>query len=119
MPDSPLDKLEKDYEDVQKERDGLLAKVKELENAVERASQGAATKAVVGASNKTRASEAHTELNDVLSQVRINIRTISDEYDTAAVNFTAESAEIMKNAIREAKEQLETARVLLRDIRPE
>ena len=112
---SPLDKLEQEHAALGKERDDLLVKIKELENRIEAANKMPAEKKV--ALNKTRAAEAHTELNDVLSQVRINVRTFGDEMEQVLPTLPAESKEIIENALRESKEQLETARVLLRDIK--
>lgn len=112
---SPLDKLEAEFAALGKERDELLVKIKELENRVEAANKMPAEKKA--SLTKTRAAEAHTELNDVLSQVRINVRTLGDELENILATLPGESKEVVENALRESKEQLETARVLLRDIR--
>lgn len=110
-----FEQLEEEVARVSEERDRLKARVGELE-ATLRAEGGDAKVQRAGAIAQT-AAEIVSGLNDVLSNLRINVMAAEGEFDQYASAIPRASFELIREALRSSAVDMETARELLRKLR--
>lgn len=110
-----FEQLEEEITRVAEERDRLKARVAELE-AIMRAEGGDAKVQRAGAIAQT-AAEIVSGLNDVLSNLRINVMAAEGEFDQYASAIPRASFELIREALRSSATDMETARELLRKLR--
>lgn len=97
------------------EREDLLEKVQTLENQL-------AEEGKQGSTQKARAiikdvSESIAELNDVLSNLRINVTAAEGEFSQFPDSLPRASYELILQALRSATSDIDESRVLLRKLR--
>lgn len=110
-----FEQLEDEIARVAEERDRLRARVGELEATI-RAEGGDAKVQRAGAIAQT-AAEIVSGLNDVLSNLRINVMAAEGEFDQYASAIPRASFELIREALRSSAVDMETARELLRKLR--
>jgi hypothetical protein len=110
-----FEQLEEEVSRLAEERDRLKARVGELE-ATLRAEGGDAKVQRAGAIAQT-AAEIVSGLNDVLSNLRINVMAAEGEFDQYATAIPRASFELIREALRSSAVDMETARELLRKLR--
>jgi hypothetical protein len=110
-----LEQLEDEIHRVTEERDRLKSRVGELE-ATLRAEGGDAKVQRAGAIAQT-AAEIVSGLNDVLSNLRINVMAAEGEFDQYSTAIPRASFELIREALRSSAVDMETARELLRKLR--
>jgi len=110
-----FEQLEEEIARVAEERDRLKMRVGELE-ATLRAEGGDAKVQRAGAIAQT-AAEIVSGLNDVLSNLRINVMAAEGEFDQYASAIPRASFELIREALRSSAVDMETARELLRKLR--
>jgi hypothetical protein len=110
-----FEQLEEEIARISEERDRLKARAHELE-ATLRAEGGDAKVQRAGAIAQT-AAEIVSGLNDVLSNLRINVMAAEGEFDQYASVIPRASFELIREALRSSAVDMETARELLRKLR--
>jgi hypothetical protein len=110
-----LDGLEQEITRISEERDRFKARVAELEAQL-RSEGGDAKVQRAGAIAQT-ANEIVSGLNDVLSNLRINVMAAEGEFDQYSNVIPRASFELIREALRSSASDMETARDLLRKLR--
>ncbi len=110
-----LEQLDEEVVRLAEERDRLKARVGELEATLRREG-GDAMVQRAGAIAQT-AGEIVSGLNDVLSNLRINVMAAEGEFDQYAGVIPRASFELIREALRSSATDMETARELLRKLR--
>jgi len=110
-----FEQLEEEIARLTEERDRLKTRASELE-ATLRAEGGDAKVQRAGAIAQT-AAEIVSGLNDVLSNLRINVMAAEGEFDQYASAIPRASFELIREALRSSAVDMETARELLRKLR--
>jgi len=110
-----LEQMDDEVVRLGEERDRLKARVAELE-ATSRREGGDAMVQRAGAIAQT-AGEIVSGLNDVLSNLRINVMAAEGEFDQYAAVIPRASFELIREALRSSATDMETARELLRKLR--
>jgi hypothetical protein len=110
-----LQSLEEEVARVTEERDRLKARAQDLEARL-LAEGGDAMVRKAGAIAQT-ASEVVAGLNDVLSNLRINVMAAEGEFEQFATVLPRASFELIREALRSSAADMETARELLRKLR--
>jgi predicted component of type VI protein secretion system len=110
-----LDQMEEEVARLSEERDRFKARVAELEARL-RAEGGDAKVQRAGAIAQT-AAEIVSGLNDVLSNLRINVMAAEGEFEQYASAIPRASFELIREALRSSAVDMETARELLRRLR--
>jgi hypothetical protein len=110
-----LEQLDEELVRLGEERDRLKARVSDLEATLRREG-GDAMVQRAGAIAQT-AAEIVSGLNDVLSNLRINVMAAEGEFDQFASNVPRASFELIREALRSSATDMETARELLRKLR--
>ncbi|HWM87030.1 MAG TPA: FHA domain-containing protein [Kofleriaceae bacterium] len=110
-----LEQLDEEVVRLSEERDHLKQRVAELEATLQREG-GDAVVQRAGAIAQT-AAEIVSGLNDVLSNLRINVMAAEGEFDQYASLIPRASFELIREALRSSAADMETARELLRKLR--
>lgn len=110
-----LEQLDEEVVRLGEERDRLKARVADLEATLRREG-GDAMVQRAGAIAQT-AAEIVSGLNDVLSNLRINVMAAEGEFDQYASVIPRASFELIREALRTSASDMETARELLRKLR--
>jgi hypothetical protein len=110
-----LEQLDEEVVRLSEERDRLRGRVAELEATIRREG-GDAMVQRAGAIAQT-AAEIVSGLNDVLSNLRINVMAAEGEFDQYAGVVPRASFELIREALRSSASDMETARELLRRLR--
>ncbi len=110
-----LEELENDYSGLEAERDELRRSLAEARASLEAES---GSKKVQHAERITRrAAELATSLNDVLSNLRINVMAAEGEFEQFAQALPKASFELIREALRSSSTDVAAARELLKDLR--
>jgi hypothetical protein len=110
-----LEQLEQELERLGEERDHLRSRVGELEATLE--AEGGDAKVQRANSIAQTAGEIVAGLNDVLSNLRINVMAAGGEFDQFASTLPRASFELIREALRTSAQDMETAREMLRKLR--
>ncbi len=110
-----LEDLERDHAALTEERDQLRDKLGNLQNVV----KDEGLDARMSRANQVLgdAEEVVSELNDVLSNLRINVMAAEGEFSQFPKELPIASFELIQDSLRSCSEDAETARKLLRKIR--
>lgn len=97
------------------ERDQLKERISELENQI--ASEGGDVKVQRAGAIAATAGEVVTGLNDVLSNLRINVMAAEGEFEQFHEAIPRASYELIREALRSSADDMDSARELLRKLR--
>jgi hypothetical protein len=107
--------LENDFSSLEQERDMLKNRVAELEGTLRAESGDAKVQRAVAL--RDRAAEIVASLNDVLSNLRINVMAAEGEFEQFSDVIPRASFELIREALRSSADDMEGARDLLRQLR--
>ncbi len=110
-----MEDLERDIASLEEERDQLKARVGELEATLE--AEGGDAKIQAAGQVREKAASVVAQLNDLLSNMRINVTAAEGEFDQFANAIPRASFELIREALRSSASDVETARDLLRELR--
>jgi hypothetical protein len=110
-----LEQLDEELVRLGEERDRLKARVDELEATMLR--EGGEARVQRADAIAQTAAEIVSGLNDVLSNLRINVMAAEGEFDQYAGVIPRASFELIREALRSSAGDMETARELLRKLR--
>lgn len=110
-----MEDLENEVQQLGAERDELKGRIAELEQHI--ASEGGNVKIQQAGQVRQKAAEVVQALNDLLSNMRINMTAAEGEFDQFANNIPRASFELIREALRSSSNDVETARELLRELR--
>jgi hypothetical protein len=107
--------LENDFSGLEQERDMLKNRVSELEATLRAESGDAKVQRAVAL--RDRAAEIVASLNDVLSNLRINVMAAEGEFEQFSDVIPRASFELIREALRSSADDMESSRELLRQLR--
>ena len=81
------------------------------------AAEGGDAKVQAAGQVREKAAEVVAQLNDLLSNMRINVTAAEGAFDQFASSIPRASFELIREALRSSAGDVETARVLLRALR--
>lgn len=110
-----MEDLENDLHSLEEERDMLKTRVRELEATIE--AEGGDAKVRQASQVTEKAAEVVAQLNDLLSNMRINVTAAEGEFDQFANAIPRASFELIREALRSSAGDVESARDLLRELR--
>jgi FHA domain len=110
-----IDELEERSEVIRAERDKLERRVKELETVLQ--AEGNDAKAQRARLLLTRTGELVQQLNDLLSNLRINVMAAEGEFEQFAPQIPRASFELIRESLRSSSQEVDLARDLLRELR--
>jgi hypothetical protein len=110
-----MEDLENEIESLTAERNQLKERISALEQQI--ATEGGDVKVQQAGELRAKASEVVQALNDLLSNLRINVTAAEGEFDQFASNIPRASFELIREALRSSAGDLENARELLRELR--
>ena len=110
-----MEDLEQEVEQLQAERVEMQAKVRSLEEQI--ATEGGDVKVQQAGQVREKAAEVVQSLNDLLSNMRINVTAAEGEFDQFAQAIPRASFELIREALRSSAGDVEQARDLLRELR--
>jgi chromosome segregation ATPase len=110
-----LEETESEMVRLTEERDQLKERITELENQI--ATEGGDVKVKRAGAIASTAGEVVTGLNDVLSNLRINVMAAEGEFEQFHDAIPRASYELIREALRSSADDMETARDLLRKLR--
>lgn len=110
-----LEETESEMVRLTEERDQLKERITELENQI--ATEGGDVKVQRAGAIASTAGEVVTGLNDVLSNLRINVMAAEGEFEQFHDAIPRASYELIREALRSSADDMETARELLRKLR--
>jgi prefoldin subunit 5 len=109
------EELEEEIDNLSRERNELRRRVEELEAIL--AEDGANAKVIRAGAIAQTAAEIVSGLNDVLSNLRINVMAAEGEFDQFHDALPRASFELIREALRSSANDMETARDMLRKLR--
>jgi HPt (histidine-containing phosphotransfer) domain-containing protein len=107
-----IEDLEVEIENIARERDEVRRRVRELEDIL--AEESADAKVIRAGAIAQTAVEIVAGLNDVLSNLRINVMAAEGEFDQFHSALPRASFELIREALRSSAQDMETARDMLR-----
>lgn len=110
-----IDELEERGEVIRAERDKLERRVKDLEAVLQ--TEGSDAKAQRARLLLTRTGEIVQQLNDLLSNLRINVMAAEGEFEQFAPQIPRASFELIRESLRSSSQEVDLARELLRELR--
>lgn len=110
-----IDELEERGEVIRAERDKLERRVKELESLLQ--TEGSDAKTQRARLLLTRTGEIVQQLNDLLSNLRINVMAAEGEFEQFAPQIPRASFELIRESLRSSSQEVDLARDLLRELR--
>jgi len=110
-----MEDLENDIASMEIERDKLQEKVEELEQQI--ATEGGSVKVQRAAQIQGKAAEIVTQLNDTLSSLRIEVMAAEGEFEQYSHTIPRASFELIRQSMKEAASNVDSARDLLRQLR--
>jgi hypothetical protein len=110
-----IDELEERSEVIRAERDKLERRVKDLEAVLQ--AEGSDAKAQRARLLLTRTGEIVQQLNDLLSNLRINVMAAEGEFEQFAPQIPRASFELIRESLRSSSQEVDLARELLRELR--
>jgi predicted component of type VI protein secretion system len=110
-----LEELSEEVEQLKQERNALDEQAKELNARLE--SESASARGQRGDAIRAKTTETVGQLNDLLSNLRINITAAEGEFEQFANAIPRASFELIREALRSSSGDMQTARELLRKLR--
>jgi hypothetical protein len=110
-----IDELEERSEVIRAERDKLERRVKDLEGVLQ--TEGSDAKAQRARLLLSRTGELVQQLNDLLSNLRINVMAAEGEFEQFAPQIPRASFELIRESLRSSSQEVDLARDLLRELR--
>ena len=110
-----IEELQQEHRETEEERDRLKKRVQELEGQIK--SEGADAKVQRADQIRDKASNTVSQLNDLLSDLRINVTAAEGEFDLFADAIPRASFELIREALRSAARDLDKTRELVRELR--
>jgi hypothetical protein len=110
-----IDELEERSEVIRAERDKFERRVKDLESLLQ--TEGNDAKAQRARMLLTRTGELVQQLNDLLSNLRINVMAAEGEFEQFAPQIPRASFELIRESLRSSSQEVDLARDLLRELR--
>ncbi len=110
-----MEDMESAMASIEEERDHLKTQVSTLESTL--AAEGGDAKIQLAGQVREKATEVVAQLNDLLSNMRINVTAAEGEFDQFANAIPRASFELIREALRSSADDVETARDLLRELR--
>jgi cell division protein FtsB len=110
-----IDELEERGEVIRAERDKLERRVKDLEGLLQ--TEGSDAKTQRARLLLTRTGEIVQQLNDLLSNLRINVMAAEGEFEQFAPQIPRASFELIRESLRSSSQEVDLARDLLRELR--
>jgi hypothetical protein len=110
-----IDELEERHDAMRVERDKALQRVRELESVLQ--TEGNDAKAQKARILLMRTGEIVQQLNDLLSNLRINVMAAEGEFEQFAHQLPRASFELIRESLRSSSHEVDLARDLLRELR--
>ena len=110
-----IERLQEKNTVLEDERDQLKTRCRELEATIE--AEGSDAKARRADVIFAKTVESVQQLNDILSNLRINVMAAEGEFDQFAHELPRASFELIREALRSSSKDVDTARELLRVLR--
>jgi hypothetical protein len=110
-----IDELEERSEAIRAERDKLERRVKDLEAVLQ--TEGSDAKTQRARLLLVRTGELVQQLNDLLSNLRINVMAAEGEFEQFAPQIPRASFELIRESLRSSSQEVDLARDLLRELR--
>ncbi|MCA9678621.1 MAG: hypothetical protein KC464_26575, partial [Myxococcales bacterium] len=110
-----MEDLEADLASAEEERGQLKTRIAELEAQI--ANEGGSVKVQRAVEIRGKAAEIVTQLNDILSSMRIEVMAAEGEFDQYSHSIPRASFELIRQSLKESAEYVDGARELLRQLR--
>ena len=110
-----MEDLENDLAAAAEEREQLQARIAQLEEQIAR--EGGNVKVQRAVEIRGKAAEIVTQLNDLLSSLRIEVMAAEGEFDQYSHTIPRASFELIRQSLRESAQHVDSARDLLRQLR--
>jgi hypothetical protein len=110
-----MEDLENDRVAIEEEKATLKARVAQLEDQISR--EGGSVKVQRAVEIRGKAAEIVTQLNDLLSSLRIEVMAAEGEFDQYSHTIPRASFELIRQSLKESAAHVDSARDLLRQLR--
>ncbi len=110
-----MEDLESDLSSMEEERGQLKTRIAELEAQIQ--NEGGNVKVQRAIEIRGKATEIVTQLNDLLSSLRIEVMAAEGEFDQYSHTIPRASFELIRQSLRESSQHVDSARDLLRQLR--
>jgi hypothetical protein len=110
-----MEDLENDLNAAEEERGQLKSKIAALESQIQ--NEGGNVKVQRAIEIRGKAAEIVTQLNDLLSSLRIEVMAAEGEFDQYSHTIPRASFELIRQSLRESSQHVDSARDLLRQLR--
>lgn len=110
-----IDELEERHDAMRVERDKAVQRVRELEGVL--STEGNDAKGQRARILLTRTGEIVQQLNDLLSNLRINVMAAEGEFEQFAHQLPRASFELIRESLKSSSHEVDLARDLLRELR--
>jgi hypothetical protein len=110
-----MEDLENDLAAANEERDRMQARISTLEDQIK--NEGGSVKVQRAVEIRGKAAEIVTQLNDLLSSLRIEVMAAEGEFDQYSHTIPRASFELIRQSLKESAQHVDAARDLLRQLR--
>lgn len=110
-----MEDLESELAAAEEEKGTLRSRIAELEDQIAR--EGGNVKVQRAVEIRGKAAEIVTQLNDLLSSLRIEVMAAEGEFDQYSHTIPRASFELIRQSLRESAQHVDSARDLLRQLR--
>jgi hypothetical protein len=110
-----MEDLENDLAAMNEERDRMQARISQLEDQIK--NEGGSVKVQRAVEIRGKAAEIVTQLNDLLSSLRIEVMAAEGEFDQYSHTIPRASFELIRQSLKESAAHVDSARELLRQLR--
>lgn len=110
-----IEELENDNSGLEREVSQLKMRIKELEGTL--AAESSDLKVQKAGALAVKTAEAVQAMNDILSNLRINVMAAEGEFEQFSLQIPRASFELIREALRSSSSDVDTARELLRALR--
>jgi len=115
MPGDRMEELENDMHQLTEENEKLKLELQDLTNQLQNEGRDATTRKA--AQITERAADTVAQLNDLLSNMRINMTAAEGEFDQFSDAIPRASFELIRESLRSSATDVESARDLVRELR--
>lgn len=110
-----MEDLENDLAAANEERDRMQSRISGLEEQIK--NEGGSVKVQRAVEIRGKAAEIVTQLNDLLSSLRIEVMAAEGEFDQYSHTIPRASFELIRQSLKESAQHVDSARDLLRQLR--